>query len=810
MKRKTVIRFVVLLFVFSMQVYSQTGKWVITGRALEQQTREAVEYANVLLYNSVDSTMAKYTTTIVGGSFTLEHDKAGQYYLEIVSIGYVNKQIPLPPFTATQPNVMLGEIMMEPLSHELTEVEVTGQRRQIVYQLDRRVIEASGYLSAAGGTAVDILSQTPSIRVDAEGEVTFRGSSGFKVYIDGKPSSLEGTLALEQIPAGQIENIEVITVPSARNDADGTAGIININLKKQAIEGWSGMANVMGSTALSRNIDFLLALRQKDIRWQLSGQVSRRYRNSDFDQLKTISTEEMITTDRSTGTRESHTDIYMLRTGIDWYKTNTTWSASVEGGYRDRWSGGELRYEDTYHVTGTDEVTTASFKGNDLVNLYEWSIRGDAGFNHRFAKPGHTLNGALYAIYEHDAMEYFETNLFDLAGNREQGHKAWEFEYRFTSQLNLDYVLPLSKPEDKFEAGYQFFTYTEDGDYKIDLYDPSVKDFVRRDDLYNRYLFRRDIHALYAMLRNSWSHFSYQIGLRGEYTYRKLGNNLPWAEHTWHKFGLFPSAHLALTLTNSSRTSLSYSRRITQPQLFYMEPYVVYVDYYTAQRGNPFIQPEYTNSVEWGYNKSFGQNTFTGTLFYRARKDKIERVRIPYHTGVTLDSMANVGNDYASGAEISTTLQLKKWWSFDANGSLYYYKVKNEYKIDGKDAESWNWQLAVNNNFDVGKNTRARLEAYYVGPSVSTQGRVEDFFYMNLTVRQQLFNRRLVASLMVRDMLASAKYNSTQSNIQVQSITKIIPQSPVFTLTLAYTFNNFRPQQREERVSHDLFEGTNR
>jgi outer membrane receptor protein involved in Fe transport len=241
-----------------------------------------------------------------------------------------------------------------------------------------------------------------------------------------------------------------------------------------------------------------------------------------------------------------------------------------------------------------------------------------------------------------------------------------------------------------------------------------------------------------------------------------------------------------------------------------MEPYVVYVDYYTAQKGNPFIQPEYTNSVELGYNKSFKKNSFSGALFYRARKDKIERVRVPFQTGVTLDSMANVGNDYASGAETAVMLQLKKWWDIDINGSLFYYKVKNEYKIDGKNAESWNWQLAVNNNFDFGKNTRFRFEAYYVGPSVSTQGRVEDFFYINMTVRQQLFNRRLVASLSARDLLATAKYNSMQSNIHVESLTTIYPQSPVFTLTLAYTFNNFKSQKKEEKASHDLFEGTNR
>jgi len=806
--QKIVFVFTVSLFVFSLQ--AQSGKWTITGKALDIQTGEAVEYANVLLYHAGDSALANHTVTATGGAFTLEHDKAGDYYLTIGSIGYVQKRIALPTLVESQRNIALGDIRMEQSPQELAEVEITGRRRQIVYKLDKRVIEASGFLSAMGGTAVDILSQTPSIRVDAEGQVTFRGSSGFKVYIDGKPSSLEGTLALEQIPASQIENIEVITVPSARNDADGTAGIINVNTKKQNIEGWSGMVNLMGSTALSRSVDFLVALRKKDIQWQISGETSRRIRNSDFDQLKTITLPELITTDHSKGTRTRYTDTYTLRTGLEWYKSNTTWNASVEGGYRDRWSGGELRYEDTYRVPGTAGITTELYKGDDFVDLYEWQFRGDAGFNHRFAKAGHKLTGAFYALYQKDAMEYFETNLYDLAGNREQGHKAWEFEYRFTAQANLDYVLPLEKPDDKFEAGYQFFSYTEDGDYKIDLYDPSQGKFVRRDDLYNQYLFRRDVHALYGMLTTNWSRFSYQLGLRGEYTYRKLGNSEEWARHAWHKFGLFPSAHLALALDKGGRTTLSYSRRITQPQLFYMEPYIVYVDYYTAQRGNPFIQPEYTNSVEWGYNKSVKENTFSGSLFYRARKDKIERVRVPYHTGVTLDSMANVGNDYASGAEMAAMLQLKKWWTFDVNGSLYYYRVKNEYKIDGKDAESWNWQLSINNNFDVGKNTRIRLEAYYVGPSVSTQGKVDDFFYMNFTLRQQLFNRRLIAGISVRDMLATARYNSTQSNIRVESITKIVPQSPVFTLTLAYTFNNFKSQRREERTSHDLFEGTNR
>lgn len=241
-----------------------------------------------------------------------------------------------------------------------------------------------------------------------------------------------------------------------------------------------------------------------------------------------------------------------------------------------------------------------------------------------------------------------------------------------------------------------------------------------------------------------------------------------------------------------------------------MEPYVVYVDYNTAQMGNPFIKPEYTNSVETGYNYNFKNgNTISATLFHRARKDKIERLRVPYHSSVTLDSMANVGNDYSTGLELAANLQFNKYWNLDANTSYYFYRIKNQFKIDD-DEESWNWQLAINNNFDVAKNTRVRLEAYYVGPMVSTQGRVDGFFYLNIAARQQFPKQKLTASLVVRDILSTAKYINTRSGIGMETLTKIYPRSPLFTMTLTYTFNNFRQQRKAEGPNHDMFEGTNR
>lgn len=807
MRRLTIgIFFCILVAGLSAQAQNT---WVINGKISDKQTEEAVDYANVLLHNAADSTLVSHTHTREDGTFTLECGKAGNYYITISMLGYTTRQLSLTQLTAEQMRIETGNIQLEQSFQQLSEVTVVGQKRQIVYQLDKRVIEAAGYISAAGGTAVDILEQTPSIRVSAEGELTFRGSSGFKVYIDGKPSTLEGTAALEQIPAGQIENIEVITTPSAKHDPDGTVGIININTKKQAMKGWSGMVNGMLSSVESYNFDFQLMQKTNKIQWQVAGIASCRYRLSDFDQIKKITLNDTLTTTHSAGKRKGYGDNYSLRSGLEWERKNTRWTVSAEGGYRGSNRGGSLHYEDTYRSLITNEQTAESLNGSDFVDLHEWFIRGDAGFDHQFQRKGHKLTGTFFLMYGGDAMEYFQTDLFNMNGGREQGHKAWEDEYRVTSRGTLDYVYPFSD-KNKLDAGYHFNSYTEDGDYTIDLYNPQTGRFERRDDLYARYMFLRDVHSIYTQWANTTFRFQYQLGLRGEYTYDVMTSSEAWAEHLYRRFELFPTVHLAYVLPKEGRVSLAYSRRTTRPALYYMEPYVVYVDYYTAQIGNPAIRPEYTHSMEAGYNKSFGDNTLAVSLFHRMRKDKIERVRVPYHTGVTLDSMANVGNDYATGAELSGTIQFKRWWNMDANGSLYYYKVKNEYKVTGQDEESWNWQLAINNNFELGKTTRIRLEGYYVGPSVSTQGRVNDFFYVNLTARQQLFNRRLTTGLSIRDILSSAKYISSQATTGMESHTKIYPRSPLVTLTVSYTFNNFKSKSGEDKSTHDGFEGSNR
>lgn len=235
----------------------------IKGKIVDANNNQPIDFADVLLFREGDVNPVFHALPDPDGTFRIADVKDGKYALLVRLVGYDLYNRPDIVLSATSKTMDLGVIAMKPLEVGLAEVEVVAQKKQVIYKLDKKVIAASSNLLAGGGSAVDILENTPSIRVDAEGEVSFRGSTGFTVYVDGKPSVFSGTQALEQIPAGHIENIEIITTPSARHDTSGDVGIINIVTKKHARSGFSGMVNLSGSTVLSRGVDFLLSQQSK-------------------------------------------------------------------------------------------------------------------------------------------------------------------------------------------------------------------------------------------------------------------------------------------------------------------------------------------------------------------------------------------------------------------------------------------------------------------------------------------------------------------------------------------------------------------
>lgn len=797
---------IVALLCFSLSV-SAAPISRIKGKIVDAGTNQPLDFADVLLFKKGDSNPVFHALPDRDGSFGIADVKNGEYSLMIRLVGYDLFTRPDIVLASSSATVDLGTIAMKPLEVGLAEVEVVAQKKQVIYKLDKKVIEASSNMLASGGTAVDILENTPSIRVDAEGEVSFRGSTGFTVYVDGKPSVFSGTQALEQIPSGHIENIEIITTPSARHDTGGDVGIINIITKKHAQHGFSGMVNLTGSTFLSRGVDFLLTQQNKSSRWYFGGGWTDRLRKSDFDQEKTTIVADTATTSHSNGPRESNNFNYSLKAGWMYTLPHTTFNADLEGGYGGRTRNGDLDYTEE-RVVDKKPFENGDYYSRDDYDLHETYFQGSVGFDHKFNDQGHQLTGSFYLKYGGDAMEYFQSDLFNKNNEREQGHRAWEDEHRWTVRGNLDYLYPYSKTG-HIEAGYQYFSYLEDGDYSMQFWSPEKQEFYWRDDIYNTFYFQHGINSIYAIVGDSYKSFDFQAGVRGEHTHRVLRSSIPGKNREYNKFEFFPSVHLGYTFPKDHKLMASYSRRITRPELFFMEPYITYRDYYSAEIGNPDIRSEYINSFELNYKKNIGDHTVSATVFHRSRKDKIERLRVPYQAGVTLDSMANVGHDYSTGLELSGQVQLTRWWNMNLNGSLYHYKVKNQYKQDGTNEKSTNYDIIWNNAFDLGKSTRIQLDGNFVGPSVTTQGRRDAFWYVNLALRQQLMNRKLSATLAFRDVFNSARYVSKITTSDLQSITRIRPNYPLITLTLSYTFNNFKAKTTQRKEDHDLFEGTN-
>lgn len=779
----------------------------IRGRIVDAGSGQPIDYADVFLFGKGNVNPISHVLPSKDGSFSITEVKNGEYSLMVRLIGYDLFTKPDIVLTAASGTINLGTIALKSLEVGLAEVEVVAQKKQVIYKLDKKVIEASSSLLSGGGSAVDILENTPSIRVDAEGEVSFRGSSGFMVYVDGKPSVFSGTQALEQIPSGHIENIEIITTPSARHDTGGDVGIINIITKKHAQHGFSGMVNLTGSTFLSRGADFLLTQQNKASRWYVGGNWNDRLRKSHFDQQKTTIVADTATTSHSKGPRKSNNLNYSLKAGWMYTLPNTVFNIDLEGGYGGRTRNGDLDYTEQRSIRQT-VTENGSYISRDDYDLHETYYQGTVGFDHKFNNKGHQLTGSFYLKYGGDAMEYFQSDLYNMDNEREQGHRAWEDEHRWTVRGNLDYIYPYSETG-RIEGGYQYFSYLEDGDYSMQFWNPEKKEFYWRDDIYNTFYFQHGINSIYAIAADSYKNFDFQVGVRGEHTHRVLRSSIPGKDRTYNRFEFFPSVHLGYNLPKDNKVMLSYSRRITRPELFFMEPYITYRDYYSAEIGNPDIRSEYINSFELNYKKNIGQHSVSATVFHRSRKDKIERLRIPYQAGVTLDSMANVGHDYSTGLELSGQIQATRWWNINLNGSLYHYKVKNQYKADGKNESSANYDIVWNNAFDLGRYTRLQVDGNFVGPSVTTQGRTDAFWYVNLAVRQQLMKRKLSATLAFRDVFNSARYVSNITTSDLQSITRIRPNYPLITLTLSYTFNNFKIKGGQKAEDHDLFEGTN-
>ena len=766
---------------------------IVTGSVLEFGTKKPMGYANVVLFSTRDSSIVSGSVTAMDGTFKLEKVPMGPHYLVANFIGF--KKVYVNDIKITPKSMVLdiGVIELHPASEDLEAVEITAQKEHIEYQIDKKVVNVGQDIMAQGGTAVTALENTPSVQVDIDGNVSLRGSSSFTVLVDGRPSILQGSDALQQIPASNIETIEIITNPSAKYDPDGVAGIINVVLKEKIEKGFSGVANASIATNESYRFDFLLNYKYKKFNLFAGADYNDGNRKG-----KRISKNETYSNDttfyrNTTGDRGRGRVGYGVRAGFDYYLSDMT-TIGFQGriGYSEFNGGGTSNLHNyTFPETTNSYSSNISTmtRGGDYYNT-------SLNFQHKFDDLGHQLEGLLYYGSDKDddiddQKEFMTDAEWNIIEEEPFLIRSTEASSEMDIRAKLDYTKPIGE-EGKFEAGFQARIEDETEDYIFNNWN-YVSDEWLEDTLFsNTSDFRRDIYAGYGIYSNTWKSFGYQLGLRGEYTYREIKNLKAEEPSVIDRWDYFPTIHVSKSFVNKDQMLASYTRRIDRPRGWYLDPFLNYIDQYNYRQGNPALEPEYTDSYELGYQKRIWESMISLEGYYRVTQNKITRIRTLQEDKTYLHTFENLNNDYSLGAELMVNTDPAPWLNLSLSGNLYQYRLEGSIAEEDVDTESLNWNGRINAVAKLPKNFRLQINGMYNGPTVTAQGEMEGFFMTNAAIKKDFFDRHLTVTASIRDIFSTGKHEFTSSGTGFYSYDYFDREAPIVSLSLSWIINNYK------------------
>jgi len=771
----------------------------IYGKIMDSISGHPLEYTTVALYRKRSDELETGTISHANGNFFLEKLKPGRYYLKVSFMGYEDKIVPDIAIGKEHQMINLHKIAISPSMENLDEVVIDGSTPRIDYQIDKKVINVSKQITSISGTAVDVLENVPSVKVDIEGNVSLRGSTGFTVLIDGRPSVLDANDALQQIPASTIDNIEIITNPSAKYDPDGSAGIINIITKKNKLQGISGVANMNVGLNNKYGGDVLLNYKKRKVNLYFGADYNfRSYPGDRYNERITYAMDTVKTI--MNGTSDRDRTKWGLRAGAD-YSISDKDVVGLSARFGERKMDGLTNslYDEWSYAHQT----------HDLYQNYDQSNRGgnfyviNSNYQHKFKKKGHLVK--MEASYSN--RDFKDNSINELRDENDiavDGKLNTETGPSSRIRAKLDYTLPIGE-KDKFEAGFQSrFSKSEDNTelYILDLIDG---DYHLQPEYSNKTTYKRNIHAIYAIYAGEIGHFGYQGGMRGEYTYRDIQSYSSHDSYLLDRWDFFPSIHLSYQFPENHQIMASYTRRIERTRGWFLEPFITWQDAYNVRQGNPDLSPEYIDSYELGYLKKMGrQNMLSLEAYYRINNNKIERIKSVYQENVMLTTFENVGKDYSLGVEMMFSFQFFKWWEVDLMGDLSNYKIEGVLYEKDFSNMSTNWSSRFNNTFKIKKNTKLQINSMYNGGSVTAQGEAAGYYMVNFAARQDFLDNKLSATLQVRDIFSSAKRQFTSSGPDFYNYSEYVRESPIITMTISYRFNNYKPDRKSRSAADDV------
>lgn len=770
-----------------------TFNGTISGSVFDADYMEPIEYANIVVYRVQDSSQVTGSITDPGGTFQVTSIPPGMYYLEVSFIGYESEIINNIQITPANPDAHAGMISLHAVILNVEGTEVVAERPALTFEIDKKVVNVSRQTTVTSGTAVDVLENVPSVNVDIEGNVSLRGSENFTVLIDGRPTILDPSDALRQIPATMIENIEIITNPSAKYDPEGVSGIINVIMKKRIRYGLSGIVNGNIGMYNSYGGDALLSYNLGMSNFFIGAYYNHNERSGNRTGENRIYTHDTTWYILSNGESERIRTPYGIRGGMDLFLTSQD-KLSIGGRY------GKMNMEHTIDLL-YDEWT----EPGDSHDIYTSQDEFDINFRyymatfdlaHTFTRKEHTL--ALHAYYSGRDKDYHSSNeLTDTSGTIVSGQRNYEQGPAWRAQVKLDYKQPLYN-KGAFELGYQAdFSSSQDSTSMYD-YDTITQSYMYMDQYSHNVMYTRDIHAVYGMLSWSMGNFGIQTGVRTEYTDRLIELVEQSGLFAIERLDIFPSVHLSYKLSSGPQFMTSYTRRIHRPRGWYLEPFITWSDAYNARSGNPDLKPEYIDSYELGFQTFIGKSLFSTELFYRMIHNRIERIQSIYTDNVILHSVDNIGTGQMFGIETMLDLRLTPWWNLNCTGNVFQNWITTSLGVNEITKDDLDWSVRFSNEFRPFKGTRLQINGRYYGPSITSQGQREGYYTTDAAIKQFVFGKDMSFTAQARDIFGTGRREFTTETSEFYYHWISEHDAPVFSLSVQYNFNNYKPQQREQ------------
>lgn len=783
-----------LLTIMSLSVlsFAQSSTGKISGSIKDGGNQKIIDAATISLLKTKDSILVKTAITDKDGNFIFENIKNGSYFVQASSLGHSNVFSNSFTLSPDQNSFNVGVLQLIPLDKNLKEVIVTSKKLLIERKIDRTIVNVDAAISNEGTTAMDVLEKSPGVTVDKDGNISLKGKQGVLIMLDGKPSYLTGpelASLLKTMPSGNLDQIEIMTNPSAKYDAAGNSGIINIKTKKNKQKGFNGGVNLAYGQGKYPKTNNSVNFNYRNGKFNLFSNISVNYREN-FNQLDILrkyknSDKSLNAIFEQTSNEKRYNYNYNAKIGADFYASKNTTIGFVLTGFTtpSHQTGNNTSYlKSNTGVVDSIVVAASSEKStwrNGAVNL---------NFRHQFDSTGKELTADVdYLTYNsHKDQDFLNSSYTSGWGIKNVDQLIGELPSLINIYTaKIDYAQPL-KNGIKVETGLKtsFVETDNTAGYFSVIGAAKTPDY----DKTNQFVYKENINAAYLNMNREIKKWGIQTGLRLEntnYSGKQFGN--PQRQDSSFKksyTGLFPTVFVSYKANPKNQFGISYGRRINRPDYEDLNPFLFFLDKYTYGAGNPFLKPSYAHTFELSHTYN---DFLTTTLNYANTKDLFSEV-FEQKGYATIVKQGNFGSANSASISVNAQIPVEKWWT-----SIIYTEYNfNDYKglLNGEyvHVKGGNYMINVNNQFKFKKGWSAELSGFYRTSGIEGQILIHPMGQLNAGVQKQVLKNKGTLKLNVRDLLNTMK---AFGNINFQSTEATFHQqrdSRVATISFAYRF----------------------